>query len=90
MVIFHVRQARLPPGTEARLAGFTELTATRRSPKKTTPNAQARVELRGFSPRKAGGRCGGGGEAVARGGGPWGRGLVVARGPAEAGQLAFF
>jgi signal transduction histidine kinase len=37
----------LPPGTEARLAGFTELAAT------AIANAQARVELRGFAEEQA-------------------------------------
>ena len=37
----------LPPGTEARLAGFTELAAT------AIANAQARVELRGFADEQA-------------------------------------
>ena len=37
----------LPPGTEARLAGFTELTAT------AIANAQAHVELRGFAEEQA-------------------------------------
>src|SRR6185437_4895748 len=46
MVISTSRQP-LPPGTEARLAGFTELTAT------AIANAQARVELRGFAEEQA-------------------------------------
>ncbi|MDT4951680.1 MAG: hypothetical protein QOJ37_4275 [Pseudonocardiales bacterium] len=37
----------LPPGTEARLAGFTELVAT------ALANSQARVELRGFAEEQA-------------------------------------
>ena len=37
----------MPPGTEARLAGFTELTAT------AIANAQAHVELRGFAEEQA-------------------------------------
>ena len=46
MVISTSRQP-LPPGAEARLAGFTELTAT------AIANAQARVELRGFAEEQA-------------------------------------
>jgi signal transduction histidine kinase len=41
------RNAPLPAGTEARLAGFTELAAT------AIANAQARVELRGFADEQA-------------------------------------
>jgi signal transduction histidine kinase len=40
-------QERLPAGTEARLAGFTDLAAT------AIANAQARVELRGFAEEQA-------------------------------------
>jgi signal transduction histidine kinase len=46
MVISTSKQP-LPPGTEARLAGFTELTAT------AIANTQARVELRGFAEEQA-------------------------------------
>ena len=46
MVLTSTRQP-LPPGTEARLAGFTELTAT------AIASAQARVELRGFAEEQA-------------------------------------
>ena len=41
------REEPLPPGTEARLAGFTELVAT------AIANAQARVELRDFAAEQA-------------------------------------
>jgi signal transduction histidine kinase len=41
------RDQPLPPGTEAQLAGFTELAAT------AIANAQARVELRGFAAEQA-------------------------------------
>jgi signal transduction histidine kinase len=41
------RRERLPPDTEDRLAGFTELVAT------AIANAQARVELRGFADEQA-------------------------------------
>jgi len=41
------REEPLPAGTEARLAGFTELAAT------AIANAQARVELRGFAAEQA-------------------------------------
>jgi signal transduction histidine kinase len=41
------RVAPLPAGTEAQLAGFTELVAT------TIANAQARVELRGYAEEQA-------------------------------------
>ena len=41
------REEPLPAGTEARLAGFTELAAT------AIANAQARVELRGFADEQA-------------------------------------
>jgi GAF domain-containing protein len=43
MVVEYTREEPLPAGTEARLAGFTELAAT------AIANAQARVELRGFA-----------------------------------------
>jgi len=46
MLISTSRQP-LPPGTEARLAGFTELSAT------AIANAQGRVELRGFAEEQA-------------------------------------
>jgi len=42
-----VQEEPLPAGTEARLAGFTELVAT------AIANAQARVELRGFAEEQA-------------------------------------
>ena len=68
------RAKALPAGTEARLAGFTELAAT------AIANAQARVELRGFAEEQAalrrvsdtGGRRGAAGGGVRRGhrGGP--------------------
>src|SRR5262249_33575188 len=47
--VMTVRSTRgpLPAGTEARLAGFTELAAT------AIANAQARVELRGFADEQA-------------------------------------
>jgi GAF domain-containing protein len=41
------RTEPLPPGTDARLAGFTELAAT------AIANSQARVELRGFAEEQA-------------------------------------
>jgi GAF domain-containing protein len=47
MVVEHTREEPLPAGTEARLAGFTELAAT------AIANAQARVELRGFAEEQA-------------------------------------
>jgi len=46
VVVGSMREA-LPAGTEARLAGFTELAAT------AIANAQARVELRGFAEEQA-------------------------------------
>jgi GAF domain-containing protein len=47
MLVASTRQEPLPPGTEARLAGFTELAAT------AIANAQARLELRGFAEEQA-------------------------------------
>jgi GAF domain-containing protein len=47
MIVEHTREEPLPAGTEARLAGFTELAAT------AIANAQARVELRGFAEEQA-------------------------------------
>jgi signal transduction histidine kinase len=47
VVIVDSRAGPLPAGTEARLAGFTELAAT------AIANAQARVELRGFADEQA-------------------------------------
>jgi signal transduction histidine kinase len=47
VMIVGSRVQSLPPGTEARLAGFTELAAT------AIANAQARVELRGFADEQA-------------------------------------
>jgi GAF domain-containing protein len=47
LVVEHTREEPLPAGTEARLAGFTELAAT------AIANAQARVELRGFAEEQA-------------------------------------
>jgi signal transduction histidine kinase len=47
MVVEYTREEPLPAGTEARLAGFTELAAT------AIANAQARVELRGFADEQA-------------------------------------
>ncbi len=47
MVVEHTREEPLPAGTEARLAGFTELAAT------AIANAQAHVELRGFAEEQA-------------------------------------
>ena len=47
VVIVGSTQGPLPTGTEARLAGFTELAAT------AIANAQARVELRGFAEEQA-------------------------------------
>ena len=45
--VFSTHEQPLPAGTEARLAGFTELVAT------AIANAQARVELRGFAEEQA-------------------------------------
>jgi signal transduction histidine kinase len=47
MLVGSMREEPLPPGTEVRLAGFTELAAT------AIANAQARVELRGFADEQA-------------------------------------
>jgi signal transduction histidine kinase len=47
LVVESTREEPLPAGTEARLAGFTELAAT------AIANAQARVELRGFAEEQA-------------------------------------
>jgi GAF domain-containing protein len=47
VMIVESRVEPLPAGTEARLAGFTELAAT------AIANAQARVELRGFADEQA-------------------------------------
>jgi GAF domain-containing protein len=47
MVVASTQEEPLPAGTEARLAGFTELAAT------AIANAQARVELRGFADEQA-------------------------------------
>ena len=47
VMILASRTGPLPVGTEARLAGFTELAAT------AIANAQARVELRGFAAEQA-------------------------------------
>jgi signal transduction histidine kinase len=47
VVVVGSTQGPLPAGTEARLAGFTELAAT------AIANAQARVELRGFAEEQA-------------------------------------
>jgi signal transduction histidine kinase len=47
MLVGSTREDPLPSGTEARLAGFTELAAT------AIANAQARVELRGFADEQA-------------------------------------
>jgi signal transduction histidine kinase len=47
MVVASTQEPMLPAGTEARLAGFTELAAT------AIANAQARVELRGFADEQA-------------------------------------
>ena len=47
VMIVGSRAGPLPAGTEARLAGFTELAAT------AIANAQARVELRGFAEEQA-------------------------------------
>jgi len=47
MIVGSIREDPLPPGTEARLAGFTELAAT------AIGNTQARVELRGFADEQA-------------------------------------
>jgi signal transduction histidine kinase len=47
VMIVASRAGPLPAGTEARLAGFTELAAT------AIANAQARVELRGFADEQA-------------------------------------
>src|SRR5262249_50056585 len=46
-IAVHSGVGPLPTGTEARLAGFTELAAT------AIANAQARVELRGFAEEQA-------------------------------------
>jgi len=46
-IVVDSRAGPLPAGTEARLAGFTELAAT------AIANAQARVELRGFADEQA-------------------------------------
>ena len=45
--VFSAHKQPLPAGTEARLAGFTQLVAT------AIANAQARVELRGFAEEQA-------------------------------------
>jgi GAF domain-containing protein len=47
VMVLESRAEQLPPGTEARLAGFTDLAAT------AIANAQARVELRGFAEEQA-------------------------------------
>ncbi|MCW2575638.1 MAG: histidine kinase [Modestobacter sp.] len=47
ILVAYTRDEPLPAGTEARLAGFTELVAT------AIANAQARVELRGFAEEQA-------------------------------------
>jgi signal transduction histidine kinase len=47
LMVVDSRVGPLPAGTEARLAGFTELAAT------AIANAQARVELRGFAEEQA-------------------------------------
>ena len=47
IMVISTSEQPLPPGAEARLAGFTELTAT------AIANAQARVELRGFAEEQA-------------------------------------
>jgi len=47
MIVEHTRAEPLPPDTEARLTGFTELAAT------AIANAQAREELRGFAEEQA-------------------------------------
>jgi GAF domain-containing protein len=47
MFVASTREELLPAGTEARLAGFTELAAT------AIANAQARLELRGFAEEQA-------------------------------------
>jgi len=47
LMVVESRAEPLPPGTEARLAGFTELVAT------AIANAEARVELRGFAHEQA-------------------------------------
>ncbi|MDT4915748.1 MAG: hypothetical protein QOH89_448, partial [Pseudonocardiales bacterium] len=47
IIVAYTRQEPLPAGTEARLAGFTELVAT------AIADAQARVELRGFAEEQA-------------------------------------
>jgi signal transduction histidine kinase len=47
MLVGSTRQEPLPPGTEVRLAAFTELAGT------AIANAQARVELRGFADEQA-------------------------------------
>jgi signal transduction histidine kinase len=47
MFVAHTGEEPLPAGTEARLAGFTELAAT------AIANAQAHVELRGFAEEQA-------------------------------------
>ncbi|HEY2080362.1 MAG TPA: GAF domain-containing sensor histidine kinase [Streptosporangiaceae bacterium] len=47
MIVEHTREEPLPPDTEARLTGFTELAAT------AIANAQAREELRGFAEEQA-------------------------------------
>ncbi|HEY2043450.1 MAG TPA: GAF domain-containing protein [Jatrophihabitans sp.] len=47
IIVAYSRDQPLPPGTEARLAAFTELVAT------AIANAQARVELRSFAEEQA-------------------------------------
>jgi signal transduction histidine kinase len=47
ILVAYTRAQALPPDTEARLAGFTELVAT------AVANVQARVELRGFAEEQA-------------------------------------
>ena len=47
MTVASTASEPLPPGTEARLAGFTELAGT------AIANAQARVELRSFAEEQA-------------------------------------
>jgi signal transduction histidine kinase len=47
MFVAHTGEEPLPAGTEARLAGFTDLAAT------AIANAQARAELRGFAEEQA-------------------------------------
>src|SRR5262249_51751790 len=83
MYVGSTREEPLPAGTEARLAGVTELAAT------AIANAQARVELRGLAEEQAGLRRGaGGGGAGGGAGGPGGAAGRGVRGGHRGGRAA--